>query len=186
MSHELPPDTTVADSVPVVTQPVPNAEKRSTSSRAASYIALLLIAAIGGAALFMSGFMLGRLNGQTPGTSDANQELFRPFWDAYNDVSTRYVGEVDPHFLVEGAIKGIFEALGDPFSSVPDRRGVPRQPRWPVRSVRGRRHRNGHARERGGMPADLGHLPPDDHARHSRLAGNRGGHRAGRRRDRGR
>ena len=117
MSQELPPHTTVADPLPVATEPVPVAQPRSTPSRAASYIALLLVAAIGGAALFMSGFMLGRLNGQTPGTSDANQELFRPFWDAYNDDSTRYVGEIDPHFLVEGAIKGIFQALGDPFSS---------------------------------------------------------------------
>ena len=75
-----------------------------------------MVAAIGGAGLFFSGFMLGRLNGQTPGTSDANQELFRPFWDAYNDVSNNYVGEVAPHVLVEGAIKGIFNALSDPFS----------------------------------------------------------------------
>jgi len=89
---------------------------RGGTSRASSYLAMLLVAAVGGAALFFSGFMLGRLNGQTPGTSDGNQELFRPFWDAYNDVSTNYVGEVDPHLLVEGAIQGIFQALGDPYS----------------------------------------------------------------------
>jgi len=88
-----------------------------TTGRASSYLALLLVAAVGGAALFFSGFMLGRLNGQTPGTSDANQELFRPFWDAYNDVSTRYVGEIEPDILVQGAIKGIFDALGDPHSA---------------------------------------------------------------------
>ena len=86
-------------------------------SRASSFLALFLVAAVGGAGLFFSGFMLGRLNGQTPGTSDANQELFRPFWDAYNDVTTNYVGEVDPHLLVQGAIDGIFQALGDPYSS---------------------------------------------------------------------
>jgi carboxyl-terminal processing protease len=92
--------------------------QRSTpgGNRPSTLMALLLVAAIGGAGLFFSGFMLGRLNGQTPGTSDANQELFRPFWDAYNDVSNNYVGDADPHVLVEGAIKGIFNALGDPFS----------------------------------------------------------------------
>ncbi|HUS20958.1 MAG TPA: S41 family peptidase [Aeromicrobium sp.] len=82
-----------------------------------SILALLLVAAIGGGGLFVSGFMLGRLNGATPGTGDEQQELFRPFWDAYNDVSTRYVGEVDQHALIEGAIKGIFQALNDPFSA---------------------------------------------------------------------
>jgi carboxyl-terminal processing protease len=79
-------------------------------------VALLLVAVIGGAGLFMSGFALGRLAGSTPGTSASQEELFRPFWDAYNDVTNNYVGTVDQHVLVEGAIKGIFEALGDPFS----------------------------------------------------------------------
>jgi carboxyl-terminal processing protease len=91
-------------------------ETRRDASRTSAFLALFLVAAIGGAGLFFSGFMLGRLNGQTPGTSDANQELFRPFWDAYNDVTTNYVGEVDTHLLIEGAIKGIFNALGDPYS----------------------------------------------------------------------
>jgi carboxyl-terminal processing protease len=93
----------------------PAAERRP-ANRTSAYLALFLVAAIGGGALFFSGFMLGRLNGATPGTPDSQQELFRPFWDAYNDVSTHYVGEVDPHVLVEGAIKGIFGALDDPFS----------------------------------------------------------------------
>jgi carboxyl-terminal processing protease len=122
MSYELPPSNSVADSDSSTsstptdeTQWTPPAKTGSTS-RASSFVAFFLIAAVGGAALFFSGFMLGRLNGQTPGTSDANQELFRPFWDAYNDVSTNYVGTVDPHLLVEGAIQGIFNALGDPYS----------------------------------------------------------------------
>ena len=80
-------------------------------------VALLVAAIIGGGALFVSGFTLGRLAGATPGTTDANQDLFRPFWDAYSDVSSNYVGQVNPHLLVEGAIKGMFGALNDPFSS---------------------------------------------------------------------
>jgi carboxyl-terminal processing protease len=94
----------------------PAGQSRS-ENRSSTFLALFLVAAIGGGALFFSGFMLGRLNGATPGTADSQQELFRPFWDAYNDVSQHYVGEVDPHLLVEGAIKGIFGALGDPFSA---------------------------------------------------------------------
>lgn len=86
------------------------------SGRSSVLVALLLVAIIGGAGMFVSGFTLGRLAGATPGTTDADQDLFRPFWDAYNDVSTNYVGAADPHLLIEGAIKGIFGALNDPFS----------------------------------------------------------------------
>jgi carboxyl-terminal processing protease len=94
----------------------PDASRRP-ASRAPAFLALLLVAAIGGGALFVSGFTIGRLSGATPGTADSQQELFRPFWDAYNDVSNNYVGDADPHVLVQGAIKGIFEALDDPFSA---------------------------------------------------------------------
>lgn len=96
--------------------PQEGARTRSKSS-AGTFVGLFLVAAIGGAALFFSGFMLGRLSGATPGTSDARQELFRPFWNAYDDITTNYVGEIDAHVLVQGAIKGLFEALGDPYSS---------------------------------------------------------------------
>jgi len=95
----------------------PDDARSSGPSRTSTVLALLLVGAIGGGALFVSGFALGRLSGATPGTTDDRQDLFRPFWDAYNDVSTNYVGEIDQHLLVEGAINGIFDALGDPYSS---------------------------------------------------------------------
>ncbi|MDL2334463.1 MAG: S41 family peptidase [Chloroflexota bacterium] len=91
-------------------------EQRPPSSRSSTLLALLVVFILGGGALFVSGFTLGRLAGATPGTTDANQDLFRPFWDAYSDVSSNYVGKIDPHLLVEGAIKGIFDTLNDPFS----------------------------------------------------------------------
>jgi len=116
MSFDPRPSDPGSDSDPDTHQSEAPKDAQRGPSRASGYLALLLVAAVGGAALFFSGFMLGRLNGQTPGTGDANQELFRPFWDAYNDVSTNYVGEVDPHLLVQGAIEGIFQALGDPYS----------------------------------------------------------------------
>jgi carboxyl-terminal processing protease len=71
---------------------------------------------LAGSALFVSGFALGSLQQTTAGTPESRQELFRPFWDAYNDITLNYVGEIDEKALVEGAIKGVFEALGDPFS----------------------------------------------------------------------
>jgi carboxyl-terminal processing protease len=109
----IEPSPMPADHVPQPSQPAAPAPR---SGRSSTLVALLLVAIIGGGALFVSGFTLGRLAGATPGTTDANQDLFRPFWDAYNDVSSNYVGRVDPHLLVEGAIKGIFGALDDPFS----------------------------------------------------------------------
>ncbi len=96
--------------------PVHEVPGNPRSSRTSTLLALLVVAVLGGGALFVSGFTLGRLAGATPGTTDTNQDLFRPFWDAYTDVSTNYVGQVDPHLLVEGAIQGIFGALNDPFS----------------------------------------------------------------------
>jgi carboxyl-terminal processing protease len=97
-------------------QPEAAAQLRPHRVRPLTIVALFLVAVVGGAGLFMSGFALGRLAGSTPGTAASQEELFRPFWDAYNDVTTDYVGTVDQHALVEGAINGIFQALGDPFS----------------------------------------------------------------------
>src|SRR5690242_12151554 len=97
-------------------EPLVPAPQKPRSGRTSTWLALLVVAVVGGGALFVSGFALGRLAGATPGTSDANQDLFRPFWDAYSDITQNYIGTVDPHLLVEGAIGGLFTALNDPFS----------------------------------------------------------------------
>lgn len=80
-------------------------------------VALVLVAVLAGAALFAAGFTLGLQQSLTPGTGAAEQELFEPFWEAYRKISTEYVGSYEPRLLVEGAIKGMFGALGDPYSS---------------------------------------------------------------------
>jgi hypothetical protein len=81
-------------------------------------VALAVVAALAGAGLFLSGYSLGRLDATTPGTPVDEAELFQPFWDAYHNVTERYAGgDVDRKALVEGAIKGMIEALGDPYSS---------------------------------------------------------------------
>lgn len=101
---------------PNLPDPPPIDPQRARDRRTSTLLALLVVAVLGGGGIFVSGFTLGRLAGATPGTTDANQDLFRPFWDAYTDVSTNFVGQVDPHVLVQGAIKGMFNALDDPFS----------------------------------------------------------------------
>lgn len=103
------------------TDPQPRVDTDTPHRRGVHFsrlLAIFLVVGIGGSALFVSGFTLGRLAGATPGTAAADQDLFRPFWDAYNDITQNYVGKtaVDPHLLVEGAIGGLFTALGDPFS----------------------------------------------------------------------
>ncbi|CAN5179667.1 hypothetical protein BH24CHL7_BH24CHL7_09100 [soil metagenome] len=96
--------------------PWPPKRRGRNPNRSLIYLAALLVVAIAGAALFVSGFTLGRLQAATPGTSDSRQQLFSPFWDAYNDVAANYVGELDESTLVQGAIKGVFSALDDPYS----------------------------------------------------------------------
>ncbi len=72
---------------------------------------------LAGSALFASGFTLGMQQSLAPGTSAGEQQMFDPFWEAYRKISAEYVGGYDPKLLVEGAIKGMFGALDDPYSS---------------------------------------------------------------------
>jgi carboxyl-terminal processing protease len=81
-------------------------------------IAVAVVAVLAGAALFLSGYSLGRQAATTPGTPAAEEQLFQPFWDTYRAVTEQYAGgTVDRKKLVEGAIKGMVDALGDPYSS---------------------------------------------------------------------
>ncbi len=76
-----------------------------------------IIVVLAGSVLFLSGWSLGRQTALTPGTPVSEAEAFQPFWDAYRAVSERYAGgEVDRKALIEGAIKGMIDALGDPYS----------------------------------------------------------------------
>jgi carboxyl-terminal processing protease len=80
-------------------------------------VAVAIVAILAGSALFVSGFTLGRQVATTPGTPVAELQDFQAFWDSYHAVTERYAGGiVDGKALVEGAIKGMFQALGDPYS----------------------------------------------------------------------
>ncbi len=81
-------------------------------------IAIALVAVLAGSALFVSGFALGSLKASTPGTPADEQAAFQPFWDTYRSITDDYAGEpVARKALIEGAIRGMIAALGDPFSA---------------------------------------------------------------------
>ncbi len=81
-------------------------------------LAIALVAILAGGALFMSGYSLGAKSASQPGTPVSEVEAFQPFWDAYRSIDERYAGgEIDRNALVQGAIKGMIDALGDPYSS---------------------------------------------------------------------
>lgn len=75
-------------------------------------------------AVFAAGFAFGNLSSisQAQGRiaiSDTD-EAFEPFWEAYGYIQTRYVDVVDVPTLVDGAIAGMVESLGDQYSSYMD------------------------------------------------------------------
>jgi carboxyl-terminal processing protease len=81
-------------------------------------IAIAVVALLAGGALFMSGYTMGRQTALEPGTPVSEDAAFRPFWDTYHTINERYAGgEVDRDAIVQGAIRGMIEALGDPYSS---------------------------------------------------------------------
>ena len=73
---------------------------------------------LAGGALFMSGYVVGHRAVSDPGTAVSDAQAFQPFWDTYHTIEQRYAGgEVDRDALIQGAIKGMIDALGDPYSS---------------------------------------------------------------------
>lgn len=101
-------------------------------------IAGLLVAVILLAGAFSGGFIVGHLSparGQLPVINDLNpfntgptseqqsatpgelQTLFVPFWEAWNIVHEQFVDQpVDDTVLMQGAIRGMMEALGDDYT----------------------------------------------------------------------
>jgi len=101
---------------PILT-PVPHSgvERRRSWPFAVS---MVLVAILAGGALFMSGFSVGRDQGRTSGSSVADRDAWQPFWDVYDAINSRYpLGPVSRSTLVEGAIRGLVQAVGDPYSS---------------------------------------------------------------------
>jgi carboxyl-terminal processing protease len=97
--------------------PVPVAPRRPRRSTVIA-VAMVVVALLGGGALFMSGYSLGRDQGLAPGTPASEEQAFKAFWDTYHAVRDQYaLGPVDTQTLVQGAIKGMVGAIGDPYST---------------------------------------------------------------------
>jgi carboxyl-terminal processing protease len=81
-------------------------------------VSMVLVAVMGGGALFMSGYSVGLDQGRTPGSSLSERDAWQPFWDVYRAITTRYPLEpIERNTLIEGAIRGMVESVGDPYSS---------------------------------------------------------------------
>ncbi len=81
-------------------------------------VAMVVVAVLAGGALFMSGYSVGRGQSLTPGTPADEQGAWRPFWDVYSAIVNRYpLEDLDRQTLIEGAIRGLVEAVGDPYSA---------------------------------------------------------------------
>ncbi|MEO5705066.1 MAG: S41 family peptidase [Candidatus Limnocylindrales bacterium] len=79
---------------------------------------MVLVAVLGGGALFMSGYSVGLDQGRAPGGAVSDTEAWKPFWNVYDAVTTRYpLGPVERSTLIEGAIRGLVESIGDPYST---------------------------------------------------------------------
>jgi len=56
------------------------------------------------------------------GTPPELEEEFAVFWDVWHIVISEFYGEVDQQALIQGAIRGMVEALGDPYTQYIDPR----------------------------------------------------------------
>ncbi|NWG15380.1 MAG: hypothetical protein HXY41_01975, partial [Chloroflexi bacterium] len=71
--------------------------------------------------VFVAGFVLGSQYHVSQAQSDLEppaeaEALFAPFWQVYNLIADEYLEPVEPEALVDGAIQGMFDVLGDEFS----------------------------------------------------------------------
>src|SRR6185369_10132902 len=98
---------------PVAIAPVQPAAARTGWSARGPVLALavVLVSVLAGSALFVSGYFIGQRN-----TPTGSAEAFQPFWDSYDAIVKRFaLGGETQKSLVDGAIKGMVDSLGDPY-----------------------------------------------------------------------
>lgn len=66
--------------------------------------------------IFALGFITGTLAEKPIAALTDTDEAFEPFWDAFALIETRFVDQVEVELLVDGAIDGMVDALGDEHS----------------------------------------------------------------------
>jgi carboxyl-terminal processing protease len=98
--------------------PTPVAPRRSEARTAIVAIAVVIVAVFASGAMFFSGYLVGRRTAEQPGTPVAAEGGFQAFWDSYNAIIKRFaLGGETQQSLVNGAIKGMVDSLGDPYSA---------------------------------------------------------------------
>src|SRR3954453_6979194 len=106
--------TPPTDGVPALTSPPPPRRRRVPLLS----VSIAIVAVLAGSALFMSGYSLGRHAAGDPGTPPSESDAFQPFWDTYHSINDRYAGgAVDRIAVIQGAIRGMIDSLGDPYSA---------------------------------------------------------------------
>jgi carboxyl-terminal processing protease len=116
MSTPTPTDGPEPASVDLPPTPGPATRPRRPAGPVV-VISAVLVLVLGGSSLFLAGFLLGARTASQPGTPADAAAAFKPFWDTFAAINKDYAGEpVTRKQLVDGAIKGMLEALGDPFS----------------------------------------------------------------------
>ena len=67
--------------------------------------------------LVLLAFALGvAAGGLLPASQAETDPLFQPFWEAWDLIQSRYIDSVNAEQLVEGALTGLVDSLGDDFS----------------------------------------------------------------------
>jgi carboxyl-terminal processing protease len=99
--------------------PTPVLRPSSTKTRGPILaLAMAVVFVFSGAALFVSGYLVGQRTVDQPGTPVSSQQAFQPFWDSYDAILKQYaLGGETQQSLVDGAIKGMVDSLGDPYSA---------------------------------------------------------------------
>lgn len=92
-------------------------------------ILLVIVAIVLLAGACSSGYIIGRITTRADTETDSptssapadTNELFIPFWEAWQIVNVQYLDQpVDQELLMQGAIRGMMEALGDQHTSYMD------------------------------------------------------------------
>jgi carboxyl-terminal processing protease len=114
----IAPGASPDQSLTVPPMPVLPAPRANAARGPILAIATILVCVFAGGALFISGFLVGQRVITQPGTPVAAEGSFEPFWDTYDAILKRYAGgAVDQGTLIRGAIKGMVDSLGDPYSA---------------------------------------------------------------------
>src|SRR5215212_1013324 len=107
-----------APAVALHVPPTRVAPRQSDARTAILGLAVFVVAVLASGAMFLSGYLVGQRSAQQPGTPVAAEDGFQAFWDSYNTITKRFaLGGETQQSLVNGAIKGMVDSLGDPYSA---------------------------------------------------------------------